>query len=174
MISSDNFHYALENTRVIVSPLSFIETFGQTSFQFHLVTEPMDEVGAVRIRTGKLSAERPRIMTPQYVEQFFLEGFGEKAYEFLEFLEKHPEHFKMLRYGFIFKKTDVSETLLQEPKEKVLHRLKEEIAQGEDRMVTLIEGIDDAWEACLIKFTIDLVQRSSQGNLAEWKKRGLI
>ncbi|MBX9743294.1 MAG: hypothetical protein K2W99_07155 [Chthoniobacterales bacterium] len=174
MIPSDNFHYALENTRVIVPPSSFIETFGQTSFQFHLVTEPMDEVGAVRIRAGRISAERPRIMSPQHIEQFLLEGFGEKAHQFLEFLESHSEHFKILRYGFIFKKTDVSETLLQEPKEKVLYRLKEEIEQGEDRMVTLIEGIDDAWEACLIKFTMDLIQRSTQGNLAEWKKRGFI
>ena len=41
-------------------------------------------------------------------------------------------------------------------------------------MDALIEGIDDAWEVCLMKFTMDLIQRSAGGNMAEWKRRGLI
>lgn len=174
MLSSDDFNYALENTRVLVSPEHTIETFGQTSFQFYLITEPMDQVGTVRIRAGKLTAERPRIVTPEHVEKIFLEGFGEGAYQLMELFEKYPEHFKVLRYGFIFKKTDLSEQLLKEPKEEVLNRLQDKISRDEDRMVALIEGIDDAWEACLLKFTMDLIRRSTQDNLGEWKKRGFI
>lgn len=174
MISLDDFHYALENTRVLISPTQTIETFGHTSFEFYLVTEPMDQVGSVRIRTGKLSTERPRILSPQHLEKIFLEGFGDKAYEFLELFKKNQEHFKILRYGFIFKKTDLSETLLKEPKEKILANLKKEIQKKENRMVTLIEGIDDAWEACLLKFTMNLILHSAPKNLHEWKKRGFI
>ncbi len=134
----------------------------------------MDEVGSVRVRAGRLTAERPRIMAPQHVEQVFLEGFGEHAEQLLELFERFPEHFKMLRYGFIFKKTDVSEQLFKEPKEKIIDRLKDEIARGDDKMVTLIEGIDESWEACLLHFTMNLIQRSAPGNLGEWKKRGFI
>ena len=39
----------------------------------------------------------------------------------------------MLRYGFIFKKTDVSEVLLKQPKKEVLERLTEEIQRGDCR-----------------------------------------
>jgi len=34
--------------------------------------------------------------------------------------------------------------------------------------------VDDAWEVCLLKFTIDLVERSSGDNLGDFRKRGLI
>jgi hypothetical protein len=174
MISTDDFTYALENTRVLVEPRHAIETFGQTSFRFQLVTEPMDEVGTVRVRAGQIHAERPRIMAPQHMNRFLLEGFGEEAEEMIDLFQKYPEHLKVLRYGFVFKKTDISEKRLRQPKEEVLQRLRDEINKGDDQTTTLIEGIDDAWEACLIKFTMDLIQRSAGENVGEWKKRGFI
>jgi len=174
MISADDFTYALENTRVIVEPKSTIETFGQTRFQFQLVTEPMDAVGIVRVRAGLIHAERPRILAPQHMNQFLLEGFGKHAEEMIELFRNYPEHLKILRYGFIFKKTDISEKLLKQPKEDVIRRLQDEINLQDDQRTTLIEGIDEAWEACLIKFTMDMIQRSAAGNVSEWKKRGFI
>lgn len=174
MISPDSFSYALENTRIIVEPRHAIETFGQTSFRFQLITEPMDEVGIVCIRTGQIHAERPRIMAPQHINKILLEGFGAGAGELAELFEQYPEHFKILRYGFIFKKTDISEKRLKTPKEEIIERLKEEMLNGEDNLATLIEGVDDPWEACLIKFTMDLIHRSAGENVGEWKKRGLI
>ncbi|MBX9577793.1 MAG: hypothetical protein K2W97_04885 [Chthoniobacterales bacterium] len=173
-MSPEDLTYALENTRVIVEPRHAIETFGQTSFHFQLVTEPMDEVGTVCIRSGQLQAERPRILAPDYINKILLEGFGEQAREFADLFTEHPEHFKILRYGFVLKKKDFSKRHLKEPKEKVLTRLQEEIQQNEDSMSVLIEGVDDAWEACLLKFTMDLIQRSAGENIGEWKKRGFI
>ncbi len=41
-------------------------------------------------------------------------------------------------------------------------------------MSTIIEGVDDAWEVCLLKFTVDLIQRSAGENVDEWKRRGLL
>ena len=52
MIEEHDFHYAMENTRVVIQPQRTIETFGSTSFRFLLVSELMDEVNAVRIRGG--------------------------------------------------------------------------------------------------------------------------
>ena len=173
MITADDFHYALENTRVVVAPDRVIETYGQTSFRFHRLTEPMDEIGSVRLRRGMIHAERPRILAPQYISRLLLEGFGERARDFAEWMEDQKEiHF--LRYGFTLKKTDFSEELIREPKEKVLERLENELMGNEDSTGVLIDGIDDAWEVCLMKFTMDLIQRSAGVNVAEWKRRGLI
>ncbi len=173
-MSPEDLTYALENTRVLVEPRHAIETFGQTNFHFQLVTEPMDEVGTVCIRTGQLEAERPRILAPDYINKILLEGFGEQAREFADLFSEYPEHFKILRYGFVLKKKDFSKHHLKEPKEKVLTRLQEEIQQSGNGMNVLIEGVDDAWEACLLKFTMDLIQRSAGENIDEWKKRGFI
>ena len=38
----------------------------------------------------------------------------------------------------------------------------------------IIQGVDDAWEVCLLKFTVDLIQQSAGPNLGDFKKRGLI
>jgi len=173
MIKADDFNYAMENTRVVVTPANAIETYGQTSFRFRLVTEPMDEIGSIRLRKGMIHAERPRILAPQYVSRMLLEGFGERAREFAGWMEEQKD-FHILRYGFSLRKTDLSEQLLREPKEELLHRLEGEIRRDGDPIDALIEGIDDAWEVCLMKFTMDLIQRSAGPNVAEWKRRGLL
>ncbi len=173
MIKADDFQYAMENTRVVVAPSRAIETFGQTSFRFRLVTEPMDEIGTVRLRQGMIHAERPRILAPEYVSRLLLEGFGERAQGFAGWIEQQKD-FHILRYGFTLKKTDLSEQLFKEPKEEFLLKLEEELRREDDPLNVLIEGIDDAWEVCLMKFTMDMIQRSSGENVAEWKRRGLI
>ena len=173
MIKADDFQYALENTRVVVAPSRAIETFGQTSFRFRLVTEPMDEIGTVRLRKGMIHAERPRLLAPQYVSRLLLEGFGERAQGFAGWIEEQKD-FHILRYGFSLKKTDLSEQLFKEPKEEFLLKLQDDLRREDDPLNVLIEGIDDSWEVCLMKFTMDMIQRSSGENVAEWKRRGLI
>jgi hypothetical protein len=173
MIKDDDFQYAMENTRVVVAPTQSIETYGQTNFRFRLVTEPMDEIGTVRIRRGVIHAERPRILAPQYLSRLLLEGFGDKARGFADWMEEQKD-FHILRYGFSLKKTDLSEQLLREPKQDALDKLQEELRRDDDPMGVLIDGIEDAWEICLMKFTMDMIRRSSGENMAEWRRRGLI
>jgi hypothetical protein len=38
----------------------------------------------------------------------------------------------------------------------------------------VIHGVDDAWEVCLLKFTVDLIARSSPENLNDFRRRGLL
>lgn len=174
MFREDDFHYALENTRVIRPPAQAIQTFGTTSFRFLLVSELMDQVNRVRVRDGRIHAERPAIVTPQHYSKLLLEGFGEEAQKFAGWLESRANDLRFLRYGFQFRKTDLSEEIVHEPKEVVLGRLGELLDASNEPMSTIIEGVDDAWEVCVMKFTVELVQRSAGENLAEWKRRGLL
>jgi len=77
-MTRDDFDYAIENTHVIVAPERQIATFGSTSFDFYLISELMDRVDQVRVRNGKIHAERPQILTPEHYCRLLLEGFGEK------------------------------------------------------------------------------------------------
>jgi len=63
MYSEDDLQYAIENTRVILSPERRIDTFGTTSFKFYLVSEMMDSANEIRVRNGKIEAERPQIIS---------------------------------------------------------------------------------------------------------------
>ena len=65
MYSEDDLQYALENTKVLVSPERRIETFGATSFHFYLVTELMARGSEIRIRDGRIQADRPQILTAE-------------------------------------------------------------------------------------------------------------
>ncbi len=173
MLNEDNFQYALENTRVIVEPQSRIQTFGHTSFRFYLVSELMDSVDHVRVRDGRLHADRPQILAPGHLAALMLEGFGEKAQEFARWLQDNRNHFSVLKYGFNFRKTDVVESVVHSPVLQVVDKIRAKIDADNDPLSTVIQGVDDAWEVCLLKFTIEMIQKSAGGNLGDFRRDGL-
>jgi hypothetical protein len=134
----------------------------------------MDQVDRVRIRGGQVEAERPRLVSPHHLEKMFLEGFSEDAQGLSNWLRKQGTDLKFLRYGFHFRKTDLSEEILHEPLQEVIERLTQKFRAESDPLFSLIEGVDDTWEVCILKFTMDLIQRSASDNVEEWKRRGLI
>jgi len=173
-ISEDNFRFALENTEVLLGPNQRIRTFGTTHFEFHLITELMDEVNVVRVRNGRVDAERPQILTMDHLHRLALEGFGEKAGEFAEWMqESHPE-MALLKYGFQVRKTELSEELVHDPVEVVSGRIVEQVRAADQGNSVVIRGVDEGWEVSLLKFTADLINESVRGNVNEWRRNGLI
>jgi hypothetical protein len=174
MMRRDDFDYAIENTQVILAPDRQIATFGSTSFNFYLISELMDRVDQVRVRNGKIHAERPQILTPEHYCRLLLEGFGEKAQRYVDQLREHARNVAVLRYGFQFRKTDVTEETLRDSIDAVINRTKHRVENENEPLSAVIQGVDDAWEVCLLKFTIDLIERSSGENLGDFRKRGLL
>jgi hypothetical protein len=173
-MKEDDFQYAIENTQVILAPERQIATFGTTSFRFYLISELMDRVNEVRVRDGQIHADRPQILTPEHFSRLLLEGFGEKAQRYVEQMRERARNVAVLRYGFQFRKTDVTERMFRDPVEAVIARTKLHVEHTEEPLSAVIQGVDDAWEVCLLKFTIDMIERSSGGNLGDFRKRGLI
>jgi hypothetical protein len=173
-MTHDDFQYAIENTRVILAPERQIASFGSTSFRFYLISELMDQVNEIRVRDGRIHAERPQILTPEHYCRLLLEGFGEKAEKYVELLRERTGDMAVLRYGFQFRKTDVVENRVRDTMEAVVERTRRQVEHSEEPLSAVIQGVDDAWEVCLIKFTIDLIERSSGGNLGDFRRRGLV
>ena len=174
MWSEDDFQYAVENTRVIVAPEQQIATFGTTSFRFYLISELMDRVNEVRVRDGHIHAERPQIVTPDHYARLLLEGFGEKAQQYVDALRERMRSIAVLRYGFQFRKTDVTENRVRDSIDAVVDRTRINVQNANEPLSAVIQGVDDAWEVCLLKFTIDLIARSSGENLGDFRRRGLL
>ncbi len=174
MIEEHDFHYAMENTRVVVAPRQSIETFGTTTFRFLLVSELMDEVDSVRIRGGRIEAERPRIVSPHHFSKLLLDGFGDSAREYADWIEERAQAVKILKYGFQFRKTDFEQSVVRDSLQAVLGRLEQQVTESADPGSALISGVDEAWEVCLLKFTMDMIRSSAGENLDEWKRRGLL
>lgn len=173
-MTEDDFQYAIENTRVILAPERKIASFGSTSFRFYLISELMDQVNEIRVRDGQIHAERPQILTPEHYCRLLLDGFGEKAQRYVDQLRDHLRDVAVLRYGFQFKKTDVNENTVRDTVEAVIERTKSKVERSDEPLSAVIHGVDDAWEVCLLKFTIDMIERSTGGNLGDFRRRGLI
>ena len=173
-MTEDDFQYAVENTRVILAPERQISSFGTTSFRFYLISELMDRANEVRVRDGKIHAERPQILTPEHYCRLLLDGFGDKAQRYVDRLRDHIRDVSFLRYGFQFRKTDVTENTVRDTMEAVIERTRLMVEHSEEPLSAVIQGVDDAWEVCLLKFTIDLIERSTGGNMGDFRRRGLV
>ena len=177
MFTADDFQYALENTRVLLGPQRQIATDGSTRFRFQLLTESMDRVNEVHVRDGTIHAERPQILTPARHAQLLLDNFGEKAREFAEWLRQPGGPMTaVLKYGFQFRRSEISRHVVHEPIEAVGERICAQVAASHEAepLSAVLRGVDDAWEVCLLKFTMDLVQGSTISNANDLRRRGLL
>ncbi len=172
--SPADVQYALETTRILHEPDRRIDTFGATMFNFLLLSEMMDRANEIRIRSGKIRAERPRIVRHDGDGDFSFEGFGEQAGAFGEWLKANSVNFTVLQYGFTFTKSDVQESIVHEPYEHLKARLVGDAVREGNPMNAIIAGVDDTWEISLLKFTVDMIQKSSNINMFDFKRRGLL
>jgi hypothetical protein len=172
--SPDSIQYAMETAQLLHEPDRRIDTFGTTRFKFTMLSEPMDTVGQVRIRQGEMEAQKPQIIRPERMGEVELEGFHEKAGEFLDWLREQKLEPVFFQYGFMFKRGRVTAELVHEPIEAVRERIKDEVRRSGDPMLAVMEGVDDAWEVCLLKFAIDMIGKSSEINTFDFKRRGLL
>ena len=178
MPTPDDIQYALETTRVLREPDHRIQTFGETSFEFQLLSEPMDRVGEVRIRTGRVEAHRPQILRPEPYREIELDGFDAKARERMErMIEKfHAEgrDLAFLQYGFRFARGEVREEVVHDSMDAVRERVMDEIRISGNPALAVIEGVDDTWEISLLKFSFEMIMKSHQINAFDFRRKGLI
>ncbi|MGD7653565.1 MAG: hypothetical protein ACQCXQ_10150 [Verrucomicrobiales bacterium] len=178
MHSPDDIQYALETTRVLREPDHRIETFGDTRFEFQLISELMDRAGEVRIRTGEVQAQRPRIIRPEAYREVELEGFDEgtraKFDAMLDKFRAEGKDLAFLQYGFQFRRGQVHEEIITDSFEAVRDRVLEDIRRDGNPARAVIEGVDDAWEISILKFSFEMIQRSHDINAFDFKRRGMI
>lgn len=178
MHSPDNIQYAMETTRVLLEPDRRIDTFGDTRFEFQLLSELMDRTGEVRVRTGEVEAMRPRILRPDSMQEIELEGFGDKARQrmdaLIEKLRAEGKDLAFLRYGFRFRSGQVQEEIIHDTMDAVRERVLEDARRDGNPARAVIEGVDDAWEVSIFKFAFEMIHHSWPINRFDLHRRGLI
>lgn len=175
-MSSDrnlDYHYAVANTELLLVPKRYLETFGNTLLHYHHVSEDMDAVGKIKIRTGKMQIHRPQILTPGAYSKIMLEGFGEEARKYAEWLQEHDQEMRILRYGYALKQESFSEEIVTDSLDTVLDRVKRDVEASEDPFAAVLKGVDDPWDVCLMRLFIAVVTNSVQANVAEMAQRHL-
>lgn len=165
----------MRQTRVLYVPDRRIDSFGETRFNFRLITEPMDEVGVCRIRSGWVEANRPRIIRPADMRAVETEGFGSVAAQFFEWMRQHGTGMRALfEYGFRFCRSEVHEERVHDVAAGVTERVVQEALGSGDPFRAVIYGVDDAWEVSLLSFMLEMVQKSHEINIFDFRRRGIL
>ncbi len=165
----------MRSTRVLYVPDRRIDSFGDTRFNFRLVSEPMDEVGVCRIRSGWVEANRPRILRPADLQGIETEGFSAEAARYFEWMAAQGARLRALfEYGFRFGRSDVNEELVHDSLAEVTDRVVKESLSSGDPFRAVIAGVDDAWEVSLLHFMLEMIQKSHEINIFDFRRRGLI
>jgi hypothetical protein len=173
MPTTFDFWYAVNNTEVLVMPSRHIETFGNTIIEYTLVSKLMDSVDQVRVREGRMQAMRPQIVTPSAFSNMVLEGFGEQAQKYADWLRDHEDTIRILRYGYNLKQTAFSEEVVTDSLEAVLERVMQSAAEKANPFQAVVKGVDNPWDVCLVKLFWQVIQSSAKDNIRELNERKL-
>lgn len=168
-----DFHYAVDNTKIIVLPSEHLETFGHTLVNYSLVSESMDVVGQTRIRTGRMQLLRPQIIAPAEYTEMLLEGFGEEARKYVDWLQENDKDIHILRYGYTLKQEAFSEEVVTAPMEEVLERVVKDVKSRNASFDAVLRGVDSPWDVCLIKLFWSIVRRSARKNIMDMAQQHL-
>jgi len=166
----------VEYTEILRTPKQNLTTFGTTNIYYYLVTEPayaelVPNTKETVVREGRVIAEKPRIVTPNYLSS--LEGFSDNARRYFEnLIQKYGHSVRGLLYTYRNEPKEmniVSDNLLA-----VVAKLNEKIDKRGDPLTTIIKGLDEMWDVALIKFIFEMTQRSVGDNARQMSARGLL
>lgn len=169
-----DIEYAMEHTHVLREPDRRIDTFGSSTFHFIILSEVMDDANKVVLRRGRVEAHKPQIIKPTQYSSVELEGFNDGAREFLDWLKENDLEPVYFQYGFNFKRTNVKSEIITGAYETVKAEILDKVHKEDDPMMAVMESIEDAWEIGLLKFSIDIIQKSQEINQFDFKRKGLI
>lgn len=163
-------------TEVIRPPRQALATFGTTTVDYYLLTEPayadlMPGPEETVIRQGKVMAERPQLVTPFYLLNLF-RGF-EHGEEYARYLAReHGRNAPGLMYSY---RNELHETtVVSDGIAVVAERLREDLDKRGEHLAAVVRGVDHLWDVSLMKFIYDLTASSVARNVAELGGRGLL
>lgn len=168
-----DFWFAVNNTRIVLPPKRHLETFGNTIINYRMVSELMDSIGKVRIREGRMQAFRPEIILPSSYAKLSLEGFGDEARKYLEWLKDHEDSVHILRYGYLLKQEAFSEQVVTDAADAVIDRIRVDSSVKGDPFSAVLRGVDDPWDVCLVKLFWTVIRKSVPANIREMHERRL-
>lgn len=174
MPHKDEIWYAANATRVVYNPRESLETFGETAIHYFLLSDLLDSVNQVRIRQGKILAERPRVITPKYFVSQALHNFGEEAQSYIEWLLNSAEGIRVLEYGLRFRKEEYSEEVVAGNIDEIGEQVAKQAEKNDHERCAVLIGVDDLWEVSLLKFFSDVIRGSAPHNFRDLAGRGLL
>jgi hypothetical protein len=168
MEKDDRIKYALEHTQLIRGPQQTLATFGSSVVDYYVVTELVGNISVVR--DGKVTAERPRIVTPAYLVN--VEGFSDQARRYISMMARDHPHDSGIFYRY--KNEPKGMNVVSEPIGQVINKLSSQIEAEHNPLGTIIRGVEELWDVSLLMFIYELTTKSVRTNVTEFNRRGFL
>jgi len=166
--SYNAFQRAMQGTKILVPMRQTLFTFAPTDIRYFIVTQLPDQEN-VELRQGKITMERPGIVTPGMMFEQYFEGFDSDQRKYLE---------TMLQLGglrglqYKYKNETESVELRPGKLEPLAERLKEEALARPMYRTTVIQGVPDLWSLSLMKCAMELTAQSFPSNIKDLEEHG--
>ena len=167
MDMDERIKYALEHTELVRRPRQTLAAFGNSAIEYYVIAELASNISVVR--DGKVTAERPRIVTPSYLVN--TEGFSTQARRYIDMMamESPNDPGIIYRYKNELRNMDV----VSEPIDGVVNRLNALLDEQDNPLSIIIKGVEELWDVSLLMFIFDLTRKSIQSNIVEFQRKGL-
>ena len=163
-------------TRVVRPPKQHLATFGITTLQYYIVTEPSySELVAGEeesvVRQGTMISQRPGVVTPTYMLN--LGGFSDDAERYMESLARRlgPNSPGLL---YEYRNEPGGMEIVGGPVATVGGRIADDLDKRGKDLASVILGKDDFWDVSLLKFIYEYTAASLASNLSEMHSMGLL
>ena len=176
MESQRDWIKALEQTWVVRYPKQHLATFGITNIEYYVVTEPIyQELNADRqegvVRTGRVIAERPSVITPTYGMN--IRGFSSEAYEYMRHVAReYGPHSPGILYQY--KNEAGKMDIVSGVPSEIARRISDDLDGRKENMSMIMVGVDELWDVALLKFIYEFTSSSAGRNVQEFQARGLL
>ncbi len=174
MNEEERLAQAVSRTQVLRHPKQALATFGVTNISYYLLTRPVyaqENESETVVRTGRVIANRPRIVTPYYLSR--LDGFSADArHYFQKLIDTLGPDVPGIYYTYRNEPNGMD--IVSNGLEDVLAKINAEIDARGDPLAAVIRGEDTLWDVSLMKFIFDMTSASLSGNLADFQSRGLL
>ena len=176
MDNEEAWRRAIEQTWVVRFPKQRLATFGSTNIAYYVVTEPVyQEIDPANregvIRTGRVVAERPAVVTPTYALN--LSGFSPEAYEYLQYeAERSGPNAPGVLYQYR-NEAGKMEIVGGVPRE-IAHRIGADLDRKKEDMSVVMVGVDELWDVALLKFVYEFTSSSLSGNVQDLQSHGML
>ncbi|MEJ6951845.1 hypothetical protein [Natronospora cellulosivora (SeqCode)] len=179
MENPERIAQVLKETEILREPNELISTNKATTLHYYVLAEPAylelfeNEGPETKIREGKISWEKPKLMTPGYMLD--MEGFSEEARESLRMVARRNPDLAGVLYQMRYKRDEARESTVPHKIMETFRRIENRIEDEEQAFAVVIKGIDELWDVSLMKYVQDLVIRSAmKSQLPYYQNKGYL
>lgn len=156
----------IENTEIIKPPEKLLASFDSTTIHYYLLTVPMylefegrDPGSETIIREGKITWQKPKVITPSYMLR--VEGFSGEARKAFEMLAEENVDLAMVLYSLRLSKDSEKMSIVSNSLSTVAKNISNDIDKRKDPYSAVIKGVDEFWDVSLSKFIQEIVNKSA-------------